>query len=160
MKNYTYTVIENDCVDIITIVDSDGVRLISTDKSDFTEYRPDITLGKSGRMSEEIALGFVSYYESSFCFVMPLGSTVKYNGEIYFLYGATSNGSAKLLDKDGNKFSGTPSIEKLTLVKQHACVVYNNISYYKTKKGFVSSKTGTICKERYAKDIVRLGVYA
>lgn len=50
----------------------------------------------------------------------------------------------KLLDADGNKYSGTPHADKLTLVKERTLerVEFNHHTYFKTKIGVFSATTG------------------
>lgn len=67
---------------------------------------------------------------------------VQYNGKFYVWYKTNDSGLAQLIGEDGKKFSGTPSPDKLTVVKVIECKEFNNSWYFGTKIGVFSAVTG------------------
>ena len=66
------------------------------------------------------------------------GSVVEYNGKRY-LFWNNNNGKAQIINTDGTKFSGTPNIDKLTVLGSYQTTMYNNTEYIVTDKGNVYS---------------------
>lgn len=72
------------------------------------------------------------------------GSVVEYNGKKY-LFWNNNNGKAQLINTDGTKFSGTPNIDKLTILGSYKTVLYNNIEYIVTDNDNIySGATGNL----------------
>jgi hypothetical protein len=67
---------------------------------------------------------------------------VTYKNEYYLLYAVNSVNKAKLIKPDGLKYSGTPNLDKLTLVKERPMVTFNGHQYIYTKQGIFSCSTG------------------
>jgi hypothetical protein len=77
--------------------------------------------------------------------VLKKGSVVSYNGETYLFWNETEKNKAQLIKTDGTKFSGTPNIDKLTILGSYKTTVYNNAEYIVTDKNNIySGKTGDI----------------
>lgn len=83
-----------------------------------------------------------------------IGSVVEYNGSIYLMYNVTSTGRAKLLCVNGRKFSGTPMLEKLKVLKECDVHEYQGRYYIETKQGMLSSSTGEFMSEVYITEIL------
>lgn len=77
------------------------------------------------------------------------GHTVLYKGSYYFVWSVNASGMCQLLRADGTKYSGTPTPDKLLLVKDHRELTYNGHTYYETKKGLISGTTGLICSSSF-----------
>ena len=71
--------------------------------------------------------------------VLKKGSVVKYNGVIYLFWSKSKSGQAQLIDMNGNKFSGTPNIDKLTVLGSYQTTMYNNTEYIVTDKDNIYS---------------------
>jgi hypothetical protein len=64
---------------------------------------------------------------------------VKYDGIIYLFWSKSKSGQAQLIDMNGNKFSGTPNIDKLTVLGSYQTTMYNNTEYIVTDKDNIYS---------------------
>ncbi len=71
--------------------------------------------------------------------VLKKGSVVKYDGIIYLFWSKSKSGQAQLIDMNGNKFSGTPNIDKLTVLGSYQTTMYNNTEYIVTDKDNIYS---------------------
>lgn len=71
-------------------------------------------------------------------------SVVSYKDDVYLLYSLTTSGRAKLLRPDLSKFSGTPGLDKLKVLKNLDRRKYNGHYYCKTKQGIISMSTGNL----------------
>ena len=67
---------------------------------------------------------------------------IKYNDAFYVWYKSNGAGFAQLIDETGKKCSGTPSPEKLEVVKEIECKEFNNSFYFNTKIGVFSAVSG------------------
>jgi hypothetical protein len=68
---------------------------------------------------------------------------VKYKGKHFLWYSTTSNSNARLIDSEGKKYSGTPAVDKLEIIRKklvHATFIGH--TYVKTKQGAFSCSTG------------------
>jgi len=73
------------------------------------------------------------------------GSIVEYNGKKYLFWNKTNLDKAQLIQVDGTKFSGTPNLDKLTILGSYPTVSYNNIDYIVTDNDNVySGATGNL----------------
>ena len=73
------------------------------------------------------------------------GSVVSYNGEKYLFWNQNESGKAQLIKIDGTKFSGTPNIDKLSILGSYKTVVYNNTEYIVTDNNNIySGATGNL----------------
>jgi len=71
------------------------------------------------------------------------GNVVKYNDQVYLHYRNNPIGLAQLIDQKGNKFPGTPSPDKLVVMKSDYFVTeYNGHNYVMTKQGIFSLTSG------------------
>lgn len=72
------------------------------------------------------------------------GSIVKYNGNLYLYWNTNNSGKAQLIDVNtGEKFSGTPNMDKLEVVGTEKVATYNNVQYIVNSKGEIfSTATG------------------
>jgi PHD/YefM family antitoxin component YafN of YafNO toxin-antitoxin module len=61
------------------------------------------------------------------------GSVVNYNDKKWIVWGISDNGRAKLIDTEGNKFSGTPSLDKLSKIGDYTTTVFNGTDYIVTQ---------------------------
>lgn len=73
-----------------------------------------------------------------------VGDIVEYKGERFVLWNINETGKAQLTDLiSGEKFSGTPNVDKLTHLEKGAIVPYNNgTSYIVAKDRIISTATG------------------
>ena len=72
----------------------------------------------------------------------PASYVVRYNGQYYVWYKTNGSGMAQLISADGTKFSGTPSPEKLEVIKPLYHQEFNGSLYFSTKQGVFSAMTG------------------
>ena len=72
------------------------------------------------------------------------GCLVSYKDEYYLFYGLTKNGNCKLLRADLSKYSGTPGLNKLVIVRELPLAEYNGHTYALTKQGIISCSTGNV----------------
>jgi len=72
----------------------------------------------------------------------PASYVVMYKSKYYIWYKTNNTGFAQLIDSQGNKFSGTPSPEKLEIVKPLYHKKFNGSLYFSTKQGVFSAETG------------------
>ena len=72
------------------------------------------------------------------------GNVVSYKNQAYLLWNINESQKAQLITKEGSKFSGTPSLDKLDkIIASYPIVDYNNTKYIVTKNGNIySTKTG------------------
>lgn len=77
-------------------------------------------------------------------------AVVRYEGQVFAFYGTSGGGLfAKLLDRNGVKVVGTPSLSKLEFVKAIETKEFNGHNYFKTKAGWVAScSTGNIVTDK------------
>ena len=72
------------------------------------------------------------------------GSVVEYNGKKY-LFWNDNNGKAQLINTDGTKFSGTPNLDKLTVIGAYTTTMYDNTEYIVTDNNNIySGATGNL----------------
>ena len=77
--------------------------------------------------------------------VLKKGSVVEYNGKKYLFWNQNKSGKAQLINEDGTKFSGTPGIDKLTVLGSYQTTVYNKTEYIVTDNNNIySGATGNI----------------
>jgi hypothetical protein len=67
---------------------------------------------------------------------------VEYMGGYFVWYKTNSSKFAQLLTSTGDKWCGTPSIDKLKVIKEINCKKYNRSWYFMTKIGCFSATTG------------------
>lgn len=73
------------------------------------------------------------------------GSVVEYNGEKYLFWNKNVAGKAQLIKTDGSKFSGTPDVDKLTVLGSYKTVLYNKTEYIVTDNNNIySGATGNL----------------
>jgi hypothetical protein len=70
-------------------------------------------------------------------------AVVLYKGKYFLHYRTNTSGFAQLIDEHGAKFSGTPTVDKLQVVKTLQSRQYNGHSYVSTKCGVFSLSTGS-----------------
>ena len=87
----------------------------------------------------------------------PVGCVVEYNNVMFLCLGTTSQNKARLLLSDCKKYSGTPNLDKLTIVKRLRTTVYRDRLYIHTKQGIISASTGDIMSGLYTNELERLG---
>jgi hypothetical protein len=72
------------------------------------------------------------------------GSVVEYNGKKY-LFWNDNKGKAQLINTDGTKFSGTPNLDKLTVIGAYTTTMYDNTEYIVTDNNNIySGATGNL----------------
>lgn len=72
------------------------------------------------------------------------GSVVEYNGKKY-LFWNDNNGKAQLINTDGTKFSGTPNLDKLTVIGAYTTTMYDKTEYIVTDNNNIySGATGNL----------------
>jgi hypothetical protein len=72
------------------------------------------------------------------------GSVVEYNGKKY-LFWNNNKGKAQLINTDGTKFSGTPNLDKLTVIGGYTTTMYDNTEYIVTDNNNIySGATGNL----------------
>jgi hypothetical protein len=69
-------------------------------------------------------------------------SIVMYKDQYFLFYKQNKAGLAQLINSGGNKFSGTPHIEKLSIIKELPVKSFNGHEYVSTKQGIFSCSTG------------------
>ncbi|HPQ80031.1 MAG TPA: hypothetical protein PLG47_06225, partial [Candidatus Dojkabacteria bacterium] len=73
------------------------------------------------------------------------GAVVQYLSNTYLFWNQNNAGKAQLIKTDGTKFSGTPNIDKLTVLGAYPTVMYNNTEYIVTDNNNVySGATGSL----------------
>lgn len=73
------------------------------------------------------------------------GSVVEYNDKKYLFWNKNQSGKAQLINTDGTKFSGTPNVDKLTVIGSYPTVMYNSTEYIVTDNNNVySGATGNL----------------
>jgi len=86
------------------------------------------------------------------------GSVVLYNNKYYLLYKVNESNKCQLIDKYYNKFSGTPLIKNVEIIKKLPRVYFNRGFYLlTTDKHIISCRTGNVVYEtnnRQRKDIL------
>lgn len=77
------------------------------------------------------------------------GSIVQYNGKEYIFWNKNESGKAQLIDiQTGEKFSGTPNMDKLTVTGLLKTAIYNKSPYIVTKDNKIySGATGNLSFE-------------
>lgn len=63
------------------------------------------------------------------------GARVRYNDKEYILWKINTSNKAQLIDDNGKKFSGTPNIDKLTVLGNYKQYTYNNGMNYISPNG-------------------------
>ncbi len=73
------------------------------------------------------------------------GAVVEYNGKKYLFWNENAAGKAQLINTDGTKFSGTPNLDKITVLGNYKTTVFNNTEYIVTDNNNVySGATGNL----------------
>ena len=73
------------------------------------------------------------------------GSVVEYKGEKYLYWNTNAAGKAQLVKTNGDKFSGTPNVDKLVVLGNYPTTMYNNVEYIVTDNDNVySGATGKL----------------
>ena len=81
--------------------------------------------------------------------IVPQPAVVKYLNQYFLHYNNTEQGLAKLLRSDLSKYSGTPELNKLIIVRKFLPYRYTNGCYYiATKQGVISLSTGNVIKDK------------
>lgn len=84
---------------------------------------------------------------------MNLPAVVRYKEQYFVCFAMNYYGKAKLISVNGSIYTGTPEMDKLTLVKPLATKSFNGHNYFKTKLGVFSCSTG---RKIVQSDIVNL----
>lgn len=58
-----------------------------------------------------------------------VGTVVRYLERYFLVWNVNSTGRVQLIDSYGNKFSGTPAVEKVEIIKQLPIIKYGNGKY-------------------------------
>lgn len=74
------------------------------------------------------------------------GDVVKYNGRYLFVIALNGSDKVQLMGADGIKLSGTPSVDKVEVVKSCPVRIFNNNPVALTKDGRLVGKSGVIYK--------------
>jgi hypothetical protein len=61
------------------------------------------------------------------------GSVVNYNGKKWIVWNITDKDKAQLIDTEGNKFSGTPNLDKLSPIGNYITTEFNGTDYIVTQ---------------------------
>ena len=81
--------------------------------------------------------------------IVPQPAVVKYLDTYFLHYNNTEQGLAKLLRSDLTKHSGTPELNKLTIIRKFLPYKHTNGCYYiATKQGVISLSTGNVIKDK------------
>jgi len=67
---------------------------------------------------------------------------VKYNNRPFVWWRTNGAGKAQLIGTDGNKYSGTPDPDKLSVMYAIPCKPFNKSWHFGTKRGIFSARTG------------------
>ena len=77
---------------------------------------------------------------------IPSGSVVMYNNAYALLWNINASNKVQLISPDGDKLIGTPSIDKIRVIKELPRVVYNKTTYVVDKHNRIFSlSTGKLC---------------
>lgn len=69
------------------------------------------------------------------------GSVVNYNSKQWIVWNISDTNRAQLIDTEGNKFSGTPNIDKMTKIGDYTTTDFNGTDYIVTAKENIYSLT-------------------